>query len=306
MRALITGIRGFAARYLALHLQSMGDQILGTYRGQAESAVINDDLHEFPWDLRQPANAMQRRRVERFEPDCIFHLAALSIPADCGDSTPNTNAWQTNVEGTRHVLDLMDGLRTKPRLVFISSSQVYAAVDPDNPRVNEDAPLDPRNAYGQTKRAAEAAIEHRIGSLEAIIIRVFKHTGPGQSSRLMLPEWARQFASPIRPVRLRTRASHVDISDVRDIVRAYRLLALLAKPQLYYNVGGGVNYCTGDIFDRLRAIADPDAAWEETQPGFRQEAIADIRRCVTDVEWAAEIPLEKTIRDTWTYWRQRS
>jgi len=134
-------------------------------------------------------------------------------------------------------------------------------------------------------------------------VRAFKHTGPGQPPRFMLPEWAKQFADPtVNPVHVQTLESVLDITDVRDVVRAYRLMAERGEAGEIFNVGSGVPRRSGDLFDLLRNLADPARAVVETKPGRRQEAIADCSRLHRRTGWTPAIPLEQTIRDIWNEW----
>ena len=315
MKALVTGIEGFAGSHLAACLRAAGDQVLGVVRPVVRGTVVappdgslDSIAPVIEWNIAAPAPRAVQEQVAQFEPTCVFHLAALSIPADCGSRQPTANAWSTNVDGTRHVLELIRRLPKRPRLLFASSSQVYAPVDPRRPQVDETASLNPLSGYAQTKYEAELILSAavRAGSVEAVIVRVFKHTGAGQSARLMIPEWARQFALGLQPVRIRSLNSWVDLSDVRDIARAYRLLADLSHPALLYNVGSGLNRRTGDLFQQLRALADPRARLVETDPGVHQEAIADCNRCAADTGWIPQIPLAQTLADTLAYWRDRA
>lgn len=311
MRALITGVTGFVGGHLVRHLLSCGDRVLGA----SNNASWPEDWREFQstvplvaWDLSAGLPDSVFRAAHEFAPDAIYHLAALSIPADCGADEPTPLAIAVNVEGTRAVLELARRLPSRPRVLFISSGHVYAAPAGGEPVVDENCVVAPTSAYGHTKLAAESLVRAYVADhgVDAVIARAFKHAGPGQSPRLMLGEWASAFARDSdEPISIRCLDSHVDLSDVRDIVRAYRLLVERGRRGETYNVGSGINRRCGDIFFRLREIAAPHRAFRETMPGWRQEAIADIRKLVADTAWSASIPLDVTLSDTLEYWRQK-
>lgn len=312
MRAFITGISGFAGSHLAEWLLAAGDVVAGSNRSGVWPAELADSTARFaqlvPWDVGQGREESVTEAVGRFRPDVIFHLAALSVPQDCGETEPAQRALDVNVAGTATVIELVRSLPHSPRLVFVSSGHVYGDAAPDDPVVSEETPADPRTAYAKTKLAAEWLVRHaseRLG-VDAVIARAFKHAGPRQGERLMLAEWARQFASGASPVRVRCLDSHLDVTDVRDVVRAYRLLAELGRPGMTYNVGSGRNRRTGDLFQQLRSLADPQRPFLETDPGFRQETIADIRRLVTATDWRPQVPLAQTLVDTLEYWRRKN
>jgi GDP-4-dehydro-6-deoxy-D-mannose reductase len=310
-RALITGVSGFAGGFLAEHLLLCGDAVLGCSpdgKWEVHSPTqLAGEVELVAWDLGNSHGLSDaaRRRIEQFQPTCIYHLAALSIPEDCGVDEPLPHAVAINVEGTRRVMELAGWLPSRPRVLLASSSYVYAPVSPESPSVNETAPLGPRRGYGRTKLLAEEEVRRAIDrhGCDAVIVRSFQHTGPRQSPRMMLPHWARQFAAGRRPVEVRTCDAYIDLSDVRDVVRAYRLLVQCGARGEVYNVGSGICRRTGDILELLRNLADPQRPIVELLPGRRQDPIADITRLVQCAGWQATIPLEETIADTWTWWR---
>jgi GDP-4-dehydro-6-deoxy-D-mannose reductase len=313
-RAFITGVSGFAGGFLAEHLLECGDSILGCSQDGRWEARGPRELRRrvelVAWDLGDPRgiSAEARRTVERFRPDWIFHLAAISVPGDCGPGEPTPEATAVNVEGTRRVLELAARIGRDVRVLFTSTSHVYGPVDRRSPRIDETARLAPKRGYGRTKLAAEREIRRAVdeGRCDAVVARAFQHTGPRQSSRMMLPEWAEQFArGGPEPVKVQTLNARIDLSDVRDVVRAYRLLVQRGRPGAVYNVGSGTSRRTGEVFALLRQMADPDRPVVETVGGFKQDPIADVTRLVRATGWRATIPLEQTARDTLAWWRRQ-
>ncbi len=322
-RALITGISGFVGGFLAEHLLDSGDAVLGVSpdgRWMASSpAALASCVEVLPWDVadRSAPDDEARRRIEDFRPTAIYHLAALSVPADCGCDEPSPAAAAVNVEGARRVValaeSLSDGSRSRgPRLLFTGSSHVYAPVSAASPTVDETAPLEPASGYGLTKLAAERIVLQaaRTGRCEAVVARAFQHAGPRQSDRMMLPQWARQLAADSavgesEPVEVHTLDAYIDLSDVRDVVRAYRLLVERGENGSVYNVGSGVSRRSGDILNALMRIAGSRRPVIELRPGRKQDPIADTARLRAATAWRPEIPIERTVADTLQYWRQR-
>lgn len=315
-RSLITGISGFVGGFLAEHLLDCGDDVLGTspdghWLSDSAKPLIQAIEPPVCWDLARAdgLTPRQRERIERFAPQVIYHLAALSVQDDCGEHSPSPRALAINVDGTRRVLELAASLPARPRVLFVSTAHVYAPVDSNRPQVAEDAPLGPSRAYGKTKLAAEAEVRTAVdaGRCDAVIARAFQHTGPRQVPRLMLPQWARQVAAEeASPIKVYTRDAWFDLSDVRDVVRAYRLLAQRGESGGIYNVGTGTSRRSGDILTQLLEIARCDRPVIETRPGPRQEPIADVRRLMACTGWQPEIPFHQTITDTLDYWRLKA
>ncbi len=324
LRALITGITGFAGGHLAEHLAAQGDAVMGSARSAAWGRGIPQAVREaapvLAWDITEPPVTSFVERVRAFQPDHIFHLAGISVPGDCGESAPTDAACRANVDGVEHVIELTRQLDPQPRLVFVSSCQVYgpaperaSAAEPDSvgqPRgmVREEAVRAPRRGYGMTKVAAEdLVIRHgRDGALNAVILRAFNHTGPRQAPRMMVPEWAAQLARGLDgPLRIISRDSHLDMTDVRDIVLAYRALALSGQSGQAYNVGSGMSIRSGDVLELLLRRYDADVKIHERSPGTTHLPIADITRMRSVIDWRPEITLEQTIDDTLQYWMEQ-
>jgi GDP-4-dehydro-6-deoxy-D-mannose reductase len=309
---LITGISGFAGGFLAEHLMACGDAVLGaSFDGaweQNSAPALAGRVELISWDLARPDGLgdESRRQVVEFQPDCIYHLAALSVPDECGDDRPTPLAVSINVDGTRRVLELAASLPSPPRAVAISSSHVYAPVSATAWRVDEAAPIAPARGYGQTKLAAEEEVRRAVSrqGIDAVVVRPFQHAGPRQNAKMMLSQWARQFAAGgSAPIRVQTLDAFIDLTDVRDVVRAYRLLAEHGRRGEVYNVGSGVRRRSGDVLEMLRRMADSSQPVVESNPGVKQDPIADITRLRQTTGWQPNISLETTLADTLAWWR---
>jgi GDP-4-dehydro-6-deoxy-D-mannose reductase len=312
MRSFITGITGFVGTHLAEHLLANGDPVTGcsasgVWKPDAPARLVQE-APLWQWNLAGALPDDLRHRLEGFRPQVIYHLAAVTVPSQCGDDSPTELAWNANVIGTKRLVEFAADLPGSPRVLFVSSCRVYAPAPPRSPVLSETYPLAPTMPYGKTKLAAEQAMNEliRTRQVDGVIIRAFQHAGPRQDRRLMLAEWCRQFVSPAsRPVKIRNLDSYLDFTDVRDVVRSYRLLATRGEAGGAYNVGCGIARRSGDLFLKLRAIADPGCEFVETRPGRRQEPIADIARLQAATGWQPEIPLEQTLTDALAYWRTR-
>lgn len=318
MRAFVTGVTGFAGSHLAEHLLTAGDTVVGCNRSgrwheelpqdlQRGVRLIRGDIGQasFPTDVEST--------VRQFAPDVIYHLAAISIPAECGDQEPTAEALAINVHGTERVLQLAASLPNPPRVVFVSSAHVYPAATSDAPPVDESQPLAPRGAYGRTKALAEVACGVANSGtaldpqrVDVVVARAFPHAGPRQDERLMLAGWCRQFvADATRPIEVFSLDSIIDLSDVRDVVRAYRLLALHGSSGQAYNVGSGIRRTSAEVFAILQQLADANRAVVQLRPGVRFDPIANLARLASATGWQPTIPLEQTVADTLDEVRRR-
>ena len=114
--------------------------------------------------------------------------------------------------------------------------------------LTEDHPLAPANPYAVSKATGDllAAVYVDAHGLDLIRARPFNHSGPGQRPIFILSSLARQAAEAINAgvskltILTGNPDTRRDFTDVRDVVRAYRLLAAprRSRPGVY-NVGYG-------------------------------------------------------------------
>jgi GDP-4-dehydro-6-deoxy-D-mannose reductase len=245
MRALVTGARGFAGTHLCAHLVDEGDDVVALDRHGATPVDITDRDAVFAF-------------VEEAQPDVVYHLAAY---AHVGDSWGNPQlVARVNVEGTINVLDAAVKANAQ-RVLVVGSAAEYAGGAASAP-IREDAPVDPITPYGASKAAAavfarQAYLAH---GLPTVMTRAFNHAGPGQAPSYLVPALAariaRAEADGAREVPVGSLDPVREVNDVRDVVRAYRLLVEHGVPGEAYNVCSGRGYSVREIVDRLTAKAD--------------------------------------------------
>ena len=288
MRVLITGATGFVGPYLIEHCTEHGDEVV-----DAGDATTGFDIAD-----RDSCFAT----FERLRPDVVYHLAALSHVGDSwADPTP---CLRINIEGTANVLDASAKVGAQ-RVLLIGSSEEYGKVsDPTTP-VKEDEPLRPLSPYGASKVAASylGVQAFYARDLPVVRVRAFGHTGPGQSPKFVVPALAHRIAaaekSGANEIVMGSLTPVRDLSDVRDIVRAYRLLLTTGEPGEVYNVGRGVGSTIGDIAKSLIAqstatleiVTDPALVRPVEMPGL----IADTSKIRAATGWEPEHSLDDTL-----------
>ncbi|MGY8768296.1 MAG: NAD-dependent epimerase/dehydratase family protein [Pirellulales bacterium] len=302
MRALITGAAGFVATHLASHLQSHGDQILGTILPTTDQCV-SDSIATVPWNLAKPISQDSFANIIEFNPQVIYHLAAISKPSDCGTTEPAALARQVNIEGTAAILELARQLDGPVRIVFSSSSRVYSSVDQSSDadhHVNEQAAAEPISGYGKSKREAEKLLLESSGHpVEVVIARAFNHTGVGQLPIYLVPQWCQSLQENPDKISVYSLHSHLDLSDVRDITSGYRLLAQHGKDGEIYNLGSGLEISTQRIYDQLLNLSGASPEVEQASTTSKYEPIADLTKIKHDTGYSPTISLEQTLRTLW-------
>ncbi|PQO27027.1 NAD-dependent epimerase/dehydratase family protein [Blastopirellula marina] len=295
MNSLITGMNGFVGQHLASHLQDCGDEVWGTcIRRQPSGGNM------LAWDISEPATPELIDTLKDFSPEVIYHLAAISHPGSCGDDLPTETCQAVNILGTRHVAELALSLPSCPKVVFISSSKVYGGRTAEQPLAAESDPPQPKGGYAHSKWAAENVLRDRIEQgLQVMIMRAFNHTGPGQSPIYLVPEWCQKVASGVSPQKVRSLATSLDLSDVRDVVRIYRLLVEKGAWGETYNVGSGSAVTTADIWNTLCEISGRSLEVSAEKPEPAQQPIADVTKLHEAIGPIERFTLKQTLEDVY-------
>ncbi|MEA3075623.1 MAG: GDP-4-dehydro-6-deoxy-D-mannose reductase [Actinomycetota bacterium] len=280
--------------WLASHLAGAGDDVVVT----GEEVDVTD------------ADAV-RKSLADIAPEAVYHLAGW---AHVGSSWEEpAAAFQVNAAGTVHVLDAARRLASPPRVLVVSSAEVYGTVRPDQLPLTEDTPVSPVSPYAASKVAAEVAARQAfLGyGLPVVVARPFNHIGPGQSPTFVVSALARRIVEAERSgatvLEMGNPTPRRDLTDVRDVVRAYRLMVERAEPGETYNVCTGDDVVIGDLARRLIELSGVDlelnAGTVELRPIDVPVLRGDGSRLTAATGWRPEIPLDQTLADVLAYWR---
>jgi GDP-4-dehydro-6-deoxy-D-mannose reductase len=290
MKALVTGAGGFVGHHLERHLLESGDEVTGTDRSTDGLDVLD-----------APALLDLFRRVQ---PEVVYHLAGAS---DVGGSWQTPQAtFRANAEGTLNVLWAAREAGTE-RVLTIGSADVYGKVSAQDLPISEDLPLQPVSPYAASKVAADyVALQAHLGYDQHVVrARPFNHLGPGLTVRFVAPALAGRVADNERKgekvVRVGNLSPKRDFTDVRDVVRAYRLLVERGHAGQVYNVCSGTAIAVQELAEQFISMAtipmtleaDPDLQ----RPVDIPVLLGDNSRIVADTGWTPEIPLHQTLED---------
>jgi GDP-4-dehydro-6-deoxy-D-mannose reductase len=313
MRALITGINGFVGGHLAEHLLASGWDVWGVGRQQALALeALRGDVSYISANLEARPEAAEALREAR--PDAIFHLAGQAFVPRSFEDPAGTLA--TNIFAQLNLLLEMIEQRLGARVLVAGSNEMYGRIAPEHLPVSEQTPLAPVNPYAVSKAAQDLlALQYHLShGVDAIRARPFNHIGPRQDARFAVSSFARQIArieAGLQPpvLQVGNLSASRDFSDVRDIVRAYKLAVERAAPGEAYNIGSGRATSLREIVDTLLAqspapieiVVDP----ARFRPVDMPVVVADASRFRDVTGWQPTLPLDQTLRDMLEDWRGR-
>lgn len=294
MRALVTGGRGFAGRWLVSHLRDEGDEVLAT----GEDVNVTDP-------------GAVRALFESYAPEAVYHLAGWAHVGSSWQDPPAT--FLVNAQGTVHVLDAARRQSVAPRVLVVSSAEVYGSVAAEQLPLREASPVQPVSPYAASKVAAEVAARQAWTGfgLPVVVVRPFNHIGPGQSPTFVVSALARRIVEAERShaglVEMGNPTPRRDLTDVRDVVRAYRLVLCHGQPGETYNVCSGRDLVVGDLARRLIELSGLSLELATGTVELRPSDVAVLRgdptRLVEATGWQPRIPLDQTLTDVLAYWR---
>lgn len=308
-RVVITGGKGFVGSYLQKELKKSWKGI----------EIETWDLPEV--DITKPETF--RNKLKELQPTWLIHLAAIaSVPAAIKDPTLT---HRVNIEASQNILAAVAELSPKTKVLVTSTADLYGST----PLTTSGSPLSelplseahPKNAYGQSKWEMEKMIEGNY--LDRVIrVRPFPHIGPGQGLGFVTADFAAQIAKIEKEaasrealkersgiIRVGNLTAKRDFTDVRDVVRAYRLLMEKGKVGEVYHVASGKAVAIQEILDQLLAMSTSKISVEEDPTKLRPSDIpilvgnASKLRAVTG--WEPEISLEQSLHDILDWWRAK-
>jgi GDP-4-dehydro-6-deoxy-D-mannose reductase len=306
MRVLVTGASGFAGRWLCRACLEDGDEVTGATRG----GDVVDGVQRASLDLRDGDAVAEA--VARARPQVVYHLAAMSA---VGRSWLEPRvAMEDNAVAAASLLQALRTHAGDARIVWVSSSEVYGTAT--RSPIPESARPSPESPYAVSKLAGEqlAAVYARAHGLAVVVARAFAHAGPEQRSTFLLSSITSQAARARRrgerALSVRTGNPDVrrDVTDVRDVVRAYRLLAQSSCAGVV-NVCSGTTRSTAEQVAQLGRLIAPIEVEHVVDPALvRGTEVMELRGdpalLVAETGWKPEIAYEQTMADLLEFWDQ--
>lgn len=304
-KVFITGLTGFAGTHLSEYLEKEGFEVFGTSWPQK---IENERI--FWLDLR---NGRKLSKIlKSVNPAWIFHLAALSHVGESWKKVKQTIL--TNFQSTLNIFESAFRLSERPRILFVSSAEIYGSVKRENLPVKEEHPANPLNPYAFSKLLGEIIADLYISmGMEIFIVRPFNYTGPGQSPKFVCSDFAYQIAMIEKgksepEIRVGNLAVKRDFTDVRDAVRAFRIIMEEGEKGSPYNICSGKSYSIEEILQTLLKFTEKKIEIIKDEKRFRKADVIESYGDYSKIEklgWKPIIPMEKTLFDIIQWWRER-
>lgn len=297
MRIMITGMGGFVGPHLRQLLEDQGHTVMGC-------TLAGCDVRNFD---------QVRHLISEFQPDKIFHLAAVSWP---GESLRNPRrVMHVNVGGTMNVLDAVRTTGSHAKVLITGTSEEYGYEGRTmNELLTEESVCRPTTPYGVSKLAATMAglsFARRYG-MHVVATRAFNHTGWGRQAVNAESSFARKIVAVERGEA--QFVTHGDLTatrnftSVRDVVKAYAKV-IDAEPGIYNVCSVANNVQMSTIMDLLVGMSTAEIELKEDPNLVHRDtstwAVPTNGKIYDATGWIPEVSLSSMLSDVLKYWRTK-
>jgi len=316
LRALITGISGFAGSHLAEYCLNRGDiEVFGTIRWRSRTENIDhikNKVQLMECDIRDATSVL--KVLEKVKPDLIFHLAAQSFVPTSWHAP--TETLITNIVGQVNIFEAVRELNLATRIQLACSSEEYGMVYEGEIPIKETNPLRPLSPYAVSKVTQDLLGYQYHESYDMFIVRTraFNHEGPRRGEVFVTSNFAKQIAEiekgekePV--IKVGNLDAIRDFTDVRDTVRGYWLSLEKCEPGEVYNIASGKGTKIREMLNTLLKFSGVDVEIKRDparmRPSDVQILVGDHSKFSKATGWEPKIPFEKTLEDLLNHWRER-
>ena len=313
MRIFITGATGFAGSHLVDSLLAQEHEVFALTHPATSHQTLPDHprLHSIAGDLLDLDSL--KTAVRQAQPDTVYHLAGQAYPARSWQNPALTIAINTG--GTANLLEAVIAYG-RPRVVVVTSAEIYGYVSEDDLPLTEETWPQPRHPYGVSKYAAAqlTAVYAQRYDLPVVEARPFNHIGPRQALGFVAPDFASQLAA----IKLGQKPAVIsvgnldarrDFTDVRDVIRAYQLLAEKGTPGQGYLICSGqavsIHYLLNALIDAAGITVEVAYDPERMRPSDTPCLYGSHAKLSRDVGWKPEIHLRQSLNDAFQEWLER-
>lgn len=309
MKYLVTGAEGFVGSYLVREItQGSGSELLGL--------GMNPKNTDFPFPYKvcdiQDIQSLQQV-FESYSPDVLFHLAGQTFVPRSIENPEET--LLINVAGTLNILECFKRSGKKVKLIYVSSSEVYGNIKEEQLPVSESLLPSPVNPYASSKLAAETyclQYSRSYQNIETVIARPFNHIGIGQNPNFVVPNFCKQVLENIS----KNVSSEILVGDltptrdflhVKDVLKAYILLANKGMSGEIYNICSGTETSISQILEWILEFADSNLVSKQDPARLRP---AEMKRSLGDnsklrsLGWTPGISVKDAVREIFEHIRK--
>lgn len=292
-RVLVVGGAGYVGSTIAnLHLKQ-GSKVMvfdDLSSGALHNLLPNESgLIFHKGSITQPQEILAA--LQKFKPQVVFHMAAIHYIPQCVQDP--ASVIDINITGTLNLVDALNKLEDKPRLIFTSSASVYGAKTSAPQQVS--AVPQPCDIYGYSKMIGEHIVSSRYEKY--VIARLFNVFGEKDPIPHLIPSIVRQLDEPV--IELGNAESERDFVHVSDAAKAFIALSTQGRLRATYNIGTGTSRSVEEVIRTIKKLSESDARLIFHKTERREidppRLCADISDITRDTDWRPVVTFEDGI-----------
>jgi len=310
MKYFITGGSGFiGSNFIDYILKEKGNDVLNysrhTYAMNPRILQHLENEGRYKFVAGDVTNGVfLLKTIEKFKPSCIVHFAA-STHVDRSFLYPE-EFFQANAYGTFTLLEVLRNLKDKPRLLYISTDEVFG--DVPTGFCKEEDRLEPRNPYSASKAAAEQFVNAYRHSYEVptVIVRLMNNFGPRQHPEKLISKIITRCLTDT-PFTLFKGGSTRGWIYVEDSCRAIDEVLIRGKTGEIYHVPPTAYKTVPEVAETILNIMSK----QELFQGFKGRRLKDDERYSLDgsklmygLGWRPSTEFEEGLKQTIEWYRK--
>jgi nucleoside-diphosphate-sugar epimerase len=292
----VTGASGFLGTAVLGEIALRGRVAFGTVR-RTPSTGSPHHLREIDLTLASDALA---EHMEASGATTLIHLALVNRLSF--DTTPSLAESQTEIID-RFVIAACKRSSTLRRVIIVSSSAVYGALQPGEQLLSEARGPAPNGQYGRSKLAQEQRWERANLQHPVVVARVFNITGPGEPPTLVCGALAERLAKLAEGSQLPLKSSESvrDFSDVRDAAAALLGIAdMEGAPPSKVNVCSGKGITISDLARMIIKASGREVILAADGAGGESRSVGDPQLLTEQIGWRRRFSLQESASAVWS------
>jgi UDP-glucose 4-epimerase len=184
------------------------------------------------------------------------------------------------------------------KLIYVSS---YVYGNPKYCPVDEDHPVNPHNAYAESKYIGERLCQFYCdrSDLKVIILRPFNIFGKSMRDGFLIANLVNSVKNGEKTT-IENKSSRRDFLYIDDFVDLILRIKDYDSKYEIFNVGSGVSYSFEDVVNKIEKITSKkiNIGYNDNKETFIPEVTADISKIKNKTDWQPRVTFDDGLRKT--------